>query len=63
MSKANQNSSAFWSYIRPENKIWQIIGFFSNNTSEEKKNEVLNILGLKQDTQHSKYLGLPSIIG
>jgi len=37
--------------------------FFCANTTEEKKNETLNILGLMQDSQHSKYLGLPSIIG
>ena len=37
--------------------------FFSNNTPKEKKNEMLNILGPMQDTQHNKYLGLPSIIG
>ena len=37
--------------------------FFSANTPEEKKVETLDILGPMQDSQHSKYLGLPSIIG
>ena len=37
--------------------------FFSANTKEEKKNEILEILGPMQDSRHSKYLGLPSIIG
>ena len=37
--------------------------FFSHNTPQEKRCEVLNILGPMQDIRHSKYLGLPSIIG
>ena len=37
--------------------------FFSANTKEEKKNEVLESLGPMQDSRHGKYLGLPSIIG
>ena len=37
--------------------------FFSANTPEEKKVETLDILGPMQDSRHSKYLGLPSIIG
>ncbi|KAL0003813.1 hypothetical protein SO802_011374 [Lithocarpus litseifolius] len=37
--------------------------FFSLNTTQETKNEVLDILGPMQDSRHSKYLGLPSIIG
>ena len=37
--------------------------FFSNNTPEDKKYEVLNVLGPMQVTRHKKYLGLPSIIG
>ena len=37
--------------------------FFSHNTPHERRCEVLNILGPMQDTRHSKYLGLPSIIG
>ena len=36
---------------------------FSANTEEEKKNEILEILEPMQDSQHSKYLDLPSIIG
>ncbi|KAL0007599.1 hypothetical protein SO802_009101 [Lithocarpus litseifolius] len=36
---------------------------FSNNTPENRRYEVLNILGPMQDTRHKKYLGLPSIIG
>ena len=37
--------------------------FYSANTLEEKKNEILEILGPMQDSRHGKYLGLPSIIG
>ncbi|XP_030923509.1 uncharacterized protein LOC115950456 [Quercus lobata] len=37
--------------------------FFSSNTSDERRREVLNLLGPMQDTHHKKYLGLPSIIG
>ncbi|XP_030945761.1 putative disease resistance protein RGA3 [Quercus lobata] len=37
--------------------------FFSNNTPDDRRNEVLNMLGPMQDTYHKKYLGLPSIIG
>ena len=36
--------------------------FFSNNTSHEKRSE-MDILGQMQDSQQSKYLGLPFIIG
>ena len=37
--------------------------FFSNNTSEDRRYEVLNVLGPMQVIRHKKYLGLPSIIG
>ena len=37
--------------------------FFSHNTPDELKNEVLEILGPMQDQRHRKYLGLPSVIG
>ena len=37
--------------------------FFSPNTSQEQKEEILNILGPMNDSRHAKYLGLPSIIG
>ena len=37
--------------------------FFSANNPEEKKIDTLDILGPMQDSRHSKYLGLPSIIG
>ena len=37
--------------------------FFSNNTVDDIRCELLNMLGPMQDTQHKKYLGLPSIIG
>ena len=36
--------------------------FFSYNTPNNTKKEVLDILGPMQDSRHSKYLGLPSII-
>ncbi|XP_023912492.1 uncharacterized protein LOC112024084 [Quercus suber] len=37
--------------------------FFSANTPKELKIETLDILGPMQDSRHSKYLGLPSVIG
>lgn len=37
--------------------------FFSLNASQELKEEILNILRPMQDSRHSKYLGLTSIIG
>ncbi|XP_023880426.1 uncharacterized protein LOC111992797 [Quercus suber] len=37
--------------------------YFSPNTSQELKDEILRILGPMQDSSHTKYLGLPSIIG
>ena len=37
--------------------------FFSLNTSQELKDEIINILGSMQDLNHEKYLGLLSIIG
>ena len=37
--------------------------FFSPNTSQETKEEILTYLGPMQDTRHTKYLGLPSFIG
>ena len=37
--------------------------FFSSNTPDERRSEVMNLLGPMQDTRHKKYLGLPSIIG
>ena len=37
--------------------------FFSSNTLDERRSEVMNLLGPMQDTCHKKYLGLPSIIG
>ena len=37
--------------------------FFSPNTSQEHKDEILGILGPMNDSRHTKYFGLPSIIG
>ncbi|XP_075662961.1 uncharacterized protein LOC142632449 [Castanea sativa] len=37
--------------------------FFSNNIPDDRRCEVLDMLGPMQDTQQKKYLGLPSIIG
>ena len=37
--------------------------FFNPNASQECKDEILSILGPMHDTSHTKYLGLPSIIG
>ena len=36
--------------------------FFSPNTSQETKEEILANLGPMQDTRHTKYLGLPFFI-
>ena len=37
--------------------------FFSQNTDEDTKKEVREILGAMQDSQPKTYLGLPSLIG
>lgn len=37
--------------------------FFNHNTPQERRRDVIDILGPMQDTRHNKYLGLPSIIG
>ena len=37
--------------------------FFSLNASQETNGVVFDILGPMQNSRHSKYLGLPSIIG
>jgi len=37
--------------------------FFSPNTTQETKDEILATLGPMQDTRHTRYLGLPSFIG
>ena len=37
--------------------------FLSLNTSQGLKDEIINILGSMHDSNHTKYLGLPSIIG
>ena len=37
--------------------------FLSPNTSQELKDEIIQILGSMHDSNHMKYLGLPSIIG
>ena len=37
--------------------------FFSPNTANDAKEEILSILGPMQCSQHRKYLGLPSLIG
>ena len=37
--------------------------FFSRNTPEEVKGEVMSTLGPMSGSRHTKYLGLPSIIG
>ena len=37
--------------------------FFNHNATQEIKDAVLDILGPMQDSRHSKYLDLPSIIG
>ena len=37
--------------------------FFSPNTAQETRDEIFNILGPMQNSRHTKYLGLPSLIG
>lgn len=37
--------------------------FFSRNTPEETKNNISNILGVRQVLGTGKYLGVPSMIG
>ena len=37
--------------------------FFNPSTSQELKDEIINILGSMHDSNHTKYLGLPFIIG
>ena len=37
--------------------------FFSQNTSQATQDEVLHLLSPMQDTRHTKYLSLPSLIG
>ena len=37
--------------------------FFSPNTTQVTKDEILDTLGPMQDTRHTRYLGLPSFIG
>ncbi|KAA3466274.1 reverse transcriptase [Gossypium australe] len=37
--------------------------FFSSNTIEARKEEVLGILGVRPSTNMEKYLGLPSLVG
>ena len=37
--------------------------FFSPNTAQDTRDEIFTILGPMQNTRHTKYLGLPSLIG
>ncbi|KAA3465354.1 reverse transcriptase [Gossypium australe] len=37
--------------------------FFSTNTAQENKEEVLGILGVRASTNMERYLGLPSLVG
>ena len=37
--------------------------YFSNNTIDYQKQEVLGILGVKEVTRFESYLGLPTLIG
>ncbi|KAA3489221.1 reverse transcriptase [Gossypium australe] len=37
--------------------------FYSSNTSEESKRQVLEILGVRPSTDMEKYLGLPNMVG
>ena len=37
--------------------------FFSPNTAQTTRDEIFNILGPMQNSRHTKYLGLPSLIG
>ena len=37
--------------------------FFSPNIAQDSRDEIFNILGPMQNSRHTKYLGLPSLIG
>lgn len=37
--------------------------FFSANVRRDKENELREILNVHEDIRHSKYLGLPSLVG
>ena len=37
--------------------------FFSPNTAQATRDAIFNILGPMQNSRHTKYLGLPSLIG
>ena len=37
--------------------------FFSPNIAQATRDEIFNILGPIQNSRHTKYLGLPSLIG
>lgn len=37
--------------------------YFSSNVRQAKRNELSSILGVTNDLQHSKYTGLPSLVG
>lgn len=36
---------------------------FSKNVESTRRNEILNMLGVREVARHEKYLGLPTIIG
>lgn len=37
--------------------------FFSTNTTEDKKNKVSAIMGIRTSTNMERYLGLPNVVG
>ena len=37
--------------------------FFSNNTSNDTKDEIKNLLGVAEIKEYERYLGLPTVVG
>lgn len=62
-NKLKEILGVYESASRQKIKIDKSSIFFSPNSSQDLKEEILNILRPMQDSRHSKYLGLPSIIG
>ena len=62
-SKLKETLSLYESALRQKINIDKSSIFFSPNTSQELKDDIINILGSMHYSNHMKYLGLPSIIG
>ena len=62
-SKLKETLSLYESALGQKINIDKSSIFFSPNTSQELKDDIINILGSMHYSNHTKYLGLPSIIG